>query len=183
MNQEEILRELQNNPNLSDPWISAVMAAIKDGLIEYNENLTMYTADQIAEYANIKSHMDILSDDDFSKLTNPNLNSSQMKIALVSLINKIPSDIVWKIVAEDIPYSISNYVSQAYLEGFDMTKYVHGYTVDQVYQIYAGLKTGVDVTKYDYDTIPAEIMEFIRHALILGLDARYDFEKDKVTLE
>ena len=78
----------------------------------------------------------------------------------------------------DISYIVTNWAVTALAEGFDLFKYVNaGYNKDQLYEIYAGLKDGVDISVYDDINIPAEKMAIAHHAMVLGLKVHFDENK------
>lgn len=58
-------------------------------------------------------------------------------------------------------------ISLANREGFDMSKY-ETYSIEQVVEIYRGLKEGVDVTVYDSSLYSSDRMYVIRECLNLG---------------
>ena len=97
--------------------------------------------------------------------------------------NKIAVNILKTMISKDIPYAVSNYAVQGTIEDKDMLKYVHGYDPDQVYEIYAGLHNGLDVSDYDDASISSNIMGLIRHAKELGLSVNFDSDKKEIIIK
>ena len=68
----------------------------------------------------------------------------------------------------DIPYAKMNYIIEALADGADLLPYVN-FSTDQLYEIFAGVKSGVDYTYYAFEDLSAEKMIIVRLALEKGL--------------
>ena len=105
-----------------------------------------------------------------------------MQILITGYNNGLTTEQLQPYFNPEIPYVKSNWIVTGLIEGLDLTGYdIDAYNKDQLYEIYAGKKDGVDVSIYDKEDIPAESMALARHALILGLKPQFD-ENKKLTI-
>ena len=112
---------------------------------------------------------------------NEKLNATQMQILLTGYSHGLTTQQLSPFFNPEIPYVKSNWAISALAEGFDITEYIDDYDKDQLYEIYAGKKDGIDVSVYDKADISAELMAIARHAMVLGLKPQFDQNK-KLTI-
>lgn len=177
---EKLKKKFQENPKLSENWITAAVKAIDAG-ISHDDKLFEYNSEQLAVLANIPSATVGIFLKNFS---DPELNASQMEVVLACLDHDIPPETIKKIVNPNIPYIISNYVAQAYIDGYDMIDLIdRGFSIEQIYEIFAGYESGINPEEvYINPDIPAADMGLIRHALTIGVNMGYDLENHKPTI-
>lgn len=180
LNEKKVETELLRNPKYSSQWITSAAELIAN--YDYGrEYLERYSADQLESILKAEKYNSSNKKIDIIVMLNPLLNSTQMELIYAALCNDVPIDIITKAINKDIPYSVSNYVVQAWLDGADMIKYID-YDPDQVYEIYAGIHNGVDINKYDNKLISAELMGIIRHALECNFNAIYNFDTNEILI-
>lgn len=107
-------------------------------------------------------------------------NATKMELCLTSWMKNIPNDIIKKYLSVDIPFIYSNYALQGYIDKHaDFSKYMKQtdsitremvYNIDQFYEIFAGISSGIDVSIYDDPSYDAKLMLTIRTALTSGVD-------------
>ena len=172
---KEALKDaLLTNPKYDSGWIDNAVELICD--FEYSEGCCEeYTGEQLSIL--LQANKQYHDDDKFQiMINNPDLNTTQMTLLITAKSKGINTENLKIFADPNIPFSISNYALQAIIDGLDITNIIDitEYTADQIYEIYAGFKTGVDYTKYISPIIPAEHMGLIRHALEIGLDVEFD---------
>lgn len=189
--EEAISNILLNNPSLSSKWI----ACAKDLIIKFQYNiddLFIYNTEQLEmlkkitgdeKYTSIIHASDINSRNK-SILTTfyPKLNATQMELLYTAIINGLDFDKACLIVRSDIPYSKLNYILQAMIDGYDLTKYID-YNIDQLYEIFAGTQTKVDYEIYANKNISAKAMGVIRHALELNMTISINKDNNKFIIK
>ena len=81
----------------------------------------------------------------------------------------------------NIPYAKSNYAIQAICEGFTgITEYLNDFNANQIAEIYAGMKDGVDYKIYAKPEYSAELMNLIRHAMVTGINVTLTFGNSSI---
>jgi hypothetical protein len=181
MNEKLLELQLLDNPKYSSGWIeNAVHLMCKCGLSE--EELSRFTTEQlqliVSMFTSAEQNPEIWIDG----FLNPELNATQMQVLLTAYSHGLTTEQIKLYFNPEIPYVKSNWILAGLAEGIDITSYdVNAYNKDQIYEIYAGKKDGVDVSIYDDVEIPAEIMALARHALVLGLKPQFD-ENKKLTI-
>lgn len=185
MNEKVIESYLIRNPKYSSAWIKSATKILANSDIFIEEELAMFDAEQLGIIVAALEHNEKNKDGrvDISSIANSELNATQMQLMFIGQQNKIAVNILKTMISKDIPYAVSNYVIQGTIEGKDMLKYVHNYDPDQVYEIYAGLHNGIDVSNYDDASISSNIMGIIRHAKELGMNAAFDLNKKEITIK
>lgn len=163
--------ELLNNPDYSSSWINQA-AKIMAEFDKDEAFLKPFNTEQLdviydaLKYINNNGSGYI----DINDIANPAFNATQMSLVLTGYIRDIPIEILAKFISPNIPYAKSNYLVQAYIDGFNMTDYIN-YDHEQIYEIYAGFMNKVDFKLYDKSYISAKIMGLIRHALEIGAES------------
>ena len=181
MNEKALELKLLQNPNYSSGWIqNAVPLMAKYSLTE--EQLVKYDVEQLqlitAMFAEEEKGYDILVDE----FLNPALNATQMQLLLTGYSKGLTTEQLRPFFNPEIPYVKSNWYITALIEGIDLTDYdINAYDMNQIYEIYAGKKDGVDVSVYNKVDVPAEKMAIAHHALAMGLKVQFD-ENKKLTI-
>lgn len=182
---KQIENDLITNPKYSSTWISvaaklmAEFCLSEDILVDLNTEQLEIIYD-LEKY--ISTHpdyhiLDIVEREYFSKY-----NATQLRLILTAYMKEVPAEIITKFIAPEIPYAKSNYLIQAYIDGYDMSSYID-FDHEQIYELYAGYVNNVDTSKYDKIDISAEKMGIIRHALELKMDPIYDEETKTITIQ
>ena len=181
MKEKELELQLLDNPNYSSEWIkNATHLMCKCGLTE--EEVARFDAEQLGVIVSMFTSAEQNSEIWIGGFLNPALNATQMQLLLNGYSHGLTTAILQPYFNPEIPYVKSNWAITALAEGFDLTVYVNdGYNKEQLYELYAGLKDGVDISIYDDINIPAEKMAIVRHALVLGLKPQFD-ENKKLTI-
>ena len=161
--------KLLDNPKYSSEWInSASHLMTVCGLTE--DECAMYDADQLEMLVSMFTSAQSNKNIDINKFMNPQLNATQMQVIVTGYSHGLTSEDLDIFFDPSIPYAISNWAITALCDGYNLNRYVEeGFTKDQLYEIYAGLKDGVDVSLYDKVDMPPEKMAIIHHASVLGL--------------
>lgn len=180
MNAKELELKLLDNPAYSSGWIdNAVHLMCKCGLTE--SILSQFDTEQlqliVSMFTSAEQNHEIWIDG----FLNSALNATQMQILLTGYSHGLTTEQLKPYFNPEIPYVKSNWAIAALSEGFDISEYINDYDKDQVYEIYAGKKEGIDISIYDKVDIPAELMAIARHALVLGLKPQFD-ENKKLTI-
>lgn len=163
--------ELLINPIYSSSWINQA-AKIMAEFDQQESFLKPFNTEQLEV---IYDALKFINDNgskyiDINDIANPAFNETQMRLILTGYIRDIPVEILAKFVGSKIPYAKSNYLIQAYIDGFDMSDYIN-YSHEQIYEIYAGFINKVDFKLYDKSYIPSKVMGLIRHALEIGAES------------
>ena len=177
MNEKELEQQLLDNPKYSSGWIqNAVHLMAKCNLSE--EELSKFDTEQLQLLTSVFSSAEQNKEIWIEGFLNPQLNATQMQLLLTGYAHNLTTEQLKPYFNPEIPYVKTNWVIAAFSEGFDVTHYIENdYDKDQIYEIYAGKKDGVDVSVYDSIDIPAERMAIARHALVLGLKPQFDENK------
>ena len=132
-----------------------------DGTLSDDDDEDELIAEKNAKYKNILNTI----------LYKNKYNATQMQIIFIMCKSEADVELIEVLMDNTIPYGIMDYVGKGIIDGHkDMIKYIKGYSLNQVYEIYAGYVEGVDVSLYADAEIPAEIMGVIRHLLQLGIN-------------
>lgn len=185
MNEKVIESFLLRNSKYSSAWIKSATKILTSSDVFIEEELAKFDAEQLGIIVAALEFNEKNKDNtvDIASIANSELNATQMQLMFIGQQNKIAVNILKTMISKDIPYAVSNYAVQGTIEGKDMLKYVHGYDPDQVYEIYAGLHNGLDVSDYDDASISSNIMGLIRHAKELGLSVSFDSDKKEITIK
>lgn len=185
MNEKVIESQLIKNPKYSSSWIKSAAKILASSDVFIEDELAKFDAEQLGIIVSAIEFNEKNKDNavDIASIANPDLNATQMQLMFVGQQNKITVSALKTMVSKNIPYAVSNYVVQAAIEGKDMLKYLHGYEPDQVYEIYAGLHNGVDVSDYDNTCLSSSVMGLIRHAKELRMSMSYDYDKKELTIK
>ena len=181
MNEKELELTLLTNPKYSSGWIqNAIPLMVKCGLSE--EELIKYDIEQLQLIASMFGLAEQNQDVYIEGFLNPELNATQMQLLLTGYSKGLTTEQLKPYFNPAIPYVKSNWYITALIEGFDLNDYdINAYDINQIYEIYAGKKDGVDVSVYNKIDIPAEKMALAHHALVLGLKPQFDEDK-KLTI-
>ena len=181
MNEKELELLLLDNPKYSSGWIqNATHLITKCGLTE--EEVNKFDTEQLQLIVSMFTSAEQNPEIWIGGFLNPNLNATQMQILLTGYSHGLTTKQLQPYFNPEIPYVKSNWAITALTEGFDIGEYINNeYDKDQIYEIYAGKKDGIDVSVYDKIDIPAEMMAIARHALVLGLKPQFD-ENKKLTI-
>ena len=180
MNEKELELELLNNAKYSSDWIKhAVHLMCKCGLTE--EELNKFNSEQLEMLVSVFTSAEQNSEININVFLNPSLNATQMQLLLNGYSYGLTTEQLTPYFNPYVPYIKSNWGIAALSEGFSIDEYINDYDKDQIYEIYAGKKDGIDVSVYDKVDIPAEMMAIARHALVLGLKPQFD-ENKKLTI-
>lgn len=180
MNEKDLELKLLDNPRYSSGWIeNATHLMCKCGLTE--SELSKFDTEQlqliVSMFTSAEQNPEIWIDG----FLNSSLNATQMQILLQGYSHNLTTEQLKPYFDPEIPYVKSNWAIAALAEGFSIDEYINDYDKDQIYEIYAGKKDGIDVSVYDKADIPAEKMAIARHALVLGLKPQFD-ENKKLTI-
>lgn len=177
--------QLIKNPKYSSGWIENASKIIANSDTFIEEELAKFDAEQLDVINAALDYNEKNKDDgvNVDAIANPELNATQMRLMFAGMQNKLSVSLLKKLISKNIPYAVSNYIVQAAIDGQDLSKYISGYEPDQVYEIYAGIHNGVDVSVYDDPHISAGMMGLMRHALELGLSASLDFNTSVLTIK
>ena len=180
--EKELELELLNNPKYSSSWIkNATHLMLKCNLRE--DEISKFDAEQLQLIVSMFTSAENNPEIWIGGFLNPKLNATQMQILLTGYSHGLTTKQLQLYFNPDIPYVISNWAIAALSEGFNIDKYIENkFNKDQIYEIYAGIKDGVNVSLYDYIDISAEKMAIARHAMVLGLKPHFD-ENKKLTIE
>lgn len=179
--EKELQLTLLENPKYSSGWVeNAVHLMLKCNLKE--EELNKFDTEQLQLIISVFTSAEQNPEIWIGGFLNPKLNATQMQVLLTGYSHGLTTEQLNRYFNPDIPYIKSNWAISALAEGFNIDKYVdEDYDKDQIYEIYAGIKDGVDVSVYDKKDIPAEKMAIAHHAMTLGLKPQFD-ENKKLTI-
>lgn len=180
MNEKELELQLLDNSKYSSGWIqNAVHLMTKCGLTE--EELSGFDTEQLQLIVSMFTSAEQNNEIWIGGFLNPQLNATQMQLLITGYSHGLTTEQLKPYFNPEIPYAKSNWAITGLAEGFDISAYIDDYSKDQIYEIYAGLKDGIDISIYDKIDIPAEKMAIARHALVLGLKPQFD-ENKKLTI-
>jgi len=180
MNEKAVELHLLDNSKYSSGWIqNATHLMCKCGLSE--EELVEFDTEQLQLIVSMFTSAEQNPEIWIGGFLNPKLNATQMQILLTGYSHGLTTAQLQPFFNPEIPYVKSNWAISALAEGFDISEYIDEYDKDQIYEIYAGKKDGIDVSVYDKVDISAELMAIARHALVLGLKPQFD-ENKKLTI-
>lgn len=181
MNEKELEMKLLDNPKYSSGWIqNATHLMCKCGLTE--EEVSKFDTEQLQLIVSMFTSAEQNPEIWIGGFLNPELNATQMQIILTGYSHGLTTEQLIPYFNPEIPYVKSNWAISGLAEGFDLLEYINDdYDKDQIYEIYAGKKDGINVSVYNKKDIPAEKMAIARHALVLGLKPQFD-ENKKLTI-
>jgi len=179
---KELELKLLDDPKHSSGWIENAGHLIeKCNLTE--EELSKFNTEQLQLIVSMFTSAEANPGIWIDGFLNPELNATQMQVLLTGYSHGLTTEQLEPYFDPNIPYIKSNWAVTALAEGNNITNYVlAGYDKDQLYEIYAGLKDGVDVSVYDCKDLSAEKMAIAHHALRLGLHVAISKE-NKLTIE
>ena len=182
MNQNQISPQEQayqlsliNNPKYDSDWVAEAAKILS------NEDNPL-TEGELAELNALQLSVinEILASDKSTEDKNDiintlfgykDLNATQMRLYWIGLKNGLNDNIMVRFLNSNIPYAKSNYAIQAICEGFTgITEYLNDFNANQIAEIYAGMKDGVDYKIYAKPEYSAELMNLIRHAMVTGIN-------------
>ena len=182
MNQNQISPQEQayqlsliNNPKYDSDWVAEAAKILS------NEDNPL-TEGELAELNALQLSVinEILASDKSTEDKNDiintlfgykDLNATQMRLYWIGLKNGLNNNIMVRFLNSNIPYAKSNYAIQAICEGFTgITEYLNDFNANQIAEIYAGMKDGVDYKIYAKPEYSAELMNLIRHAMVTGIN-------------
>ena len=192
MNQNQISPQEQayqlsliNNPKYDSDWVAEAAKILS------NEDNPL-TEGELAELNALQLSVinEILasdkSTDDKNDIINTlfgykDLNATQMRLYWIGLKNGLNNNIMVRFLNSNIPYAKSNYAIQAICEGFTgITEYLNDFNANQIAEIYAGMKDGVDYKIYAKPEYSAELMNLIRHAMVTGINVTLTFGNSSI---
>lgn len=183
MDEKKVASILAKNPAYDADWVNAA-ATILSKYPDYVESdLYDFVADQLTVVKTALEKYD--GDQDFaSMILNPALNSTQMQILLAAKNAGVDNSLLTPLTDPSLTYTKGNYISKALADGINMAKEIdfHMFDNDQIYEIFAGMESGIDYHKYLDNTFSAEEMGIIRHALELGLEVKVDPDLNQIIL-
>ena len=149
------------------------------------EDFEKFTAEQcslisqaLKQYSDDKQFMNLI--------LNRELNLTQMQIVLSARVNGVDK-FEWldQLANKNLHYAKGNYISQGMVDGFNMFDMIdpYAYDSDQVYEIFAGIKSNVAYRRYCDPAIKSEKMGLIRHALQLGLNVTLGEASNALVIE
>ena len=181
MDKKVLEMQLLDTAKYSSNWIENASHLMSEcNLTE--EELSEFNSEQlqilVSMYTSAEQNKEIW----INGFLNPKLNATQMQVLLTGYSHGLTTEQLKPYFNPNIPYIKSNWAITALAEGFDITSYIEdGFDKDQLYEIYAGLKDGIDVSAYNNKDITAEKMSIAHHALVLGLKVQFD-ENKKLTI-
>lgn len=183
INEKEVAGDLAKNPKYDADWINAA-ATLLSKYPDYTvDDLEDFSADQLTV---IKTAFEKYSGDQgfAGMIFNPELNSTQMQILLAAKNAGVDNSLLTPLTDPSLTYTKGNYISKALADGINMAKEIdfHMFDNDQIYEIFAGMESGIDYHKYLDNTFSAEEMGIIRHALELGLEVKVDPDLNQIIL-
>ena len=192
MNQNQISPQEQayqlsliNNPKYDSDWVAEAAKILS------NEDNTL-TEGELAELNALQLSVinEILASDKSTEDKNDiintlfgykDLNATQMRLYWIGLKNGLNNNIMVRFLNSNIPYAKSNYAIQAICEGFTgITEYLNDFNANQIAEIYAGMKDGVDYKIYAKPEYSAELMNLIRHAMVTGINVTLTFGNSSI---
>ena len=192
MNQNQISPQEQayqlsliNNPKYDSDWVAEAAKILS------NEDNPL-TEGELAELNALQLSVinEILASDKSTEDKNDiintlfgykDLNATQMRLYWIGLKNGLNNNIMVRFLNSNIPYAKSNYAIQAICEGFTgITEYLNDFNANQIAEIYAGMKDGVDYKIYAKPEYSAELMNLIRHAIVTGINVTLTFGNSSI---
>ena len=192
MNQNQISPQEQayqlsliNNPKYDSDWVAEAAKILS------NEDNPL-TEGELAELNALQLSVinEILASDKSTEDKNDiintlfgykDLNATQMRLYWIGLKNGLNNNIMVRFLNSNIPYAKSNYAIQAICEGFTgITEYLNDFNANQIAEIYAGMKDGVDYKIYAKPEYSAELMNLIRHAIVTGMNVTLTFGNSSI---
>ena len=195
MNQNQISPQEQayqlsliNNPKYDSDWVAEAAKILS------NEDNPL-TEGELAELNALQLSVinEILASDKSTEDKNDiintlfgykDLNATQMRLYWIGLKNGLNNNIMVRFLNSNIPYAKSNYAIQAICEGFTgITEYLNDFNANQIAEIYAGMKDGVDYKIYAKPEYSAELMNLIRHAMVTGINVTLTFGNSSIEVD
>ena len=192
MNQNQISPQEQayqlsliNNPKYDSDWVAEAAKILS------NEDNPL-TEGELAELNALQLSVinEILASDKSTEDKNDiintlfeytDLNATQMRLYWIGLKNGLNNNIMVRFLNSNIPYAKSNYAIQAICEGFTgITEYLNDFNANQIAEVYAGMKDGVDYKIYAKPEYSAELMNLIRHAMVTGINVTLTFGNSSI---
>lgn len=179
---EALKLKLLDHSAYSSAWIDiAADISINCGVVI--KQLSPFDVEQLQVIRSVFTSADNNPEIAVEKFLNPELNATQMQLLLNAYSHGLTTKQIQRYFDPNIPYVKINWAISALLEGVSIYQYVdQGYDKDQLYEIYAGIKSKVDYTSYAKIRISAEKMGVARHAMELGLKVTFG-PKNVLTIE
>ena len=192
MNQNQISPQEQayqlsliNNPKYDSDWVAEAAKILSNEdnpltegeLAELNAMQLSVINEILASDKSTEDKNDIIN----TLFGYKDLNATQMRLYWIGLKNGLNNNIMVRFLNSNIPYAKSNYAIQAICEGFTgITEYLNDFNANQIAEIYAGMKDGVDYKIYAKPEYSAELMNLIRHAMVTGINVTLTFGNSSI---
>ena len=166
-NKQDYVNELLQNPKYTSNFIEYASDLLSEGAFDSVEELEKFDSETLSTLKDATKYKDKI---DIKKLVNSGLNATQMYLYILGVTQKnIPVEKMEVFLKHpDIPYAKMNYIIEALADGADLLPYVN-FSTDQLYEIFAGVKSGIAYTYYAFEDLSAEKMIIVRLALEKGL--------------
>ena len=178
---EEVLLE---NAKYSSEWINIASKLIAAGQLT-EELASKYSASQLSVFDDVLNESKDREGVDklLEIMLNPELNDTQMRVLYIAFQKGVPVETLEIYANPEIPYNKTNYILSAVAEDkVDLSDYIE-FSADQIYEIFAGVKDGVDYKQYAKKCISAEDMSLYRHALAIGRTVEYNLTTKVMTIK
>lgn len=201
-----IKRELVQKPTYCHEWIeeaakflSSVKIIATDDQMTLEEHLARLDPNQVALLNEVKAYFDkeLENNPQYEELSNIQhrvyimlmdhcLNFTQMKILYQSYIGKMPLEVLDIIADPGIPFTITNYMCQVYIEKhinlFEEIDW-RSYNADQIREICSAALDDADYKTLAYSNLPASMMSVIRFAMNQNMDISIDPDTKSITIQ
>lgn len=166
---KNIQAKLLKNPKYDSDWIGVATTIIANGYMG-EVACSLYNSNQLIIIQDLFENKDNIAE--FEEIRNiimaPELNATQMRILLSAALKGVTAVILKKFSSPELPYEKTNYLLEAAgTDKVDMSDYIN-YDADQIYEIFCGIRTGINYEIYAHKAISAEKMGIARHALDVG---------------
>lgn len=166
---EAFRNSLMNDKHFDHIQVELIGQIYKD--YDINVALTYDLAELSESKLNLFTQLDF---HDINYVLNSMYNQTQLQIISQST-KDISLDWIEEHLPPSVPYKKMEWILVGISKGYSYFKdnvcyLVTNYRHEQIYEIYAGFESGVDVSIYDSSNIPASVMRTVRFALEQGLD-------------
>ena len=185
-NEQELTEFLLENPKLTSEFIQRV--------VKFNNEYTDYDVKNFLEMDNIDAdkieYIDFFTNhlgninDALDFVMNSGYNSTQFEVIISAINEGVDFNIIKDNLNSDIPYAKLNWYLAGLKDGFERFKdpgIVEIYTTDQLKEIYGAYKDGDDYV-IDDPSVPAKVMQLIRHAKCINLDFDFNYGDEDFVL-
>lgn len=178
---QEIIEVLITRSQYDSDWINVASDLIaNEGLTE--EQLTPFNAKQLSVISDACTANKVEGCVcPLNKIMNPKFNATQMDLIKIGYSKGAKPELMEELLDPTIPYVELNFIIKGLIDGYDdMVDCYLLYTADQIAEIYAGHKDGIDYSMYMSPGIPSDMMSMIRFALTLKLCVNVYEEEGKM---